>query len=87
MKKKRHRTAPKKIELEFDKLFVEYKHLFDMTCDVCPETFESLDEARKHYAILHKNPKGYVKCCGNKLAYRCTIIKHLQRHIDPDKFK
>lgn len=63
-------------------------HLFDMTCDCCSNVvFESLDEARKHYTSEHNNPRGYIKCCGRRMFYRCQVVQHVTRHLDPDKFK
>lgn len=83
--KKNHRTSKK----QFEKLFVEYKHMFDMKCDVakCSATFETLDAARKHYATKHNNPLGYIKCCGSQLRYPSRVVQHLQRRINSDKYK
>lgn len=58
-----------------------------MTCDACTKTFESLDEARKHYAKQHKNSKGYIKCCSVKLTYPSSVITHLNRHLQANTFK
>ncbi|XP_055317612.1 zinc finger protein 665-like isoform X2 [Sitodiplosis mosellana] len=80
-------STTQKKTMEFEKLFSENKHRFDMTCDACPKMFDSLDEARSHYASDHNNPRGYIKCCNVKLIYRCKVVKHLYRHLDPDKFK
>lgn len=79
--------SAKKKKIEFEKLFLENKHRFDMSCDACPKSFETLDEARSHYAVDHNNPRGYIKCCNVKLIYRCKVVKHLYRHLDPGKFK
>lgn len=81
------RLAAKQKNEDFQKLFAENKHRFDMTCDNCSSIFESFEEARKHYASEHNNSKGYIKCCNVKLTYRCDIVSHLYRHVDPDKFK
>lgn len=79
--------AAKKKKIEFEKLFSENKHRFDMSCDACPKSFDTLDEARSHYAADHNNPRGYIKCCNVKLIYRCKVVKHLYRHLDPGKFR
>lgn len=81
------RMKAKHRRIEFKKLFIENKYRFDMTCDNCPASFESLNDARTHYANEHNNSKGYIKCCQNKLTYRCEVVKHLYRHLEPNKFK
>lgn len=81
------RMAAKQKRVEFKKLFAENKHRFDMTCDSCSKLFETLDEARSHYAVDHNNAKGYIKCCNVKLTYRCEVVRHLYRHLEPNKFK
>lgn len=79
--------SSKKKKVEFEKLFLENKHRFDMSCDACPTSFDTLDEARNHYAVDHNNPRGYIKCCNVKLIYRCKVVKHLSRHLEPDRFR
>ncbi|XP_031629988.1 zinc finger protein 43-like [Contarinia nasturtii] len=86
-KKKQQRTKRKSKALQFEKLFTENRQLFDMNCDFCETKFETLDDARQHYAKVHKNPKGYIKCCNIKLIYPCKVVQHLQRHLEPLKFK
>lgn len=81
------RMNAKERMLEFEKLFVENRYRFDMTCDNCPMIFKTFNDARTHYANEHNNPKGYIKCCKKQLTYRCQVVKHLHRHIEPDKFK
>lgn len=81
------RTAAKQKRNEFVKLFAENKHRFDLSCDNCSTVFESLEEARNHYSNEHNNQKGYIKCCNVKLTYRCEVVRHLCRHLDPNKFK
>lgn len=81
------RMAAKQKRIEFKKLFAENRHRFDMTCDLCTKSFETLDEVRSHYASAHNNAKGYIKCCNVKLTYRCEVVRHLYRHLDPNKFK
>lgn len=78
--------TPKKRKKQFDKLFAENKHHFDMTCDECSKVFKSLEEARAHYAKSHNNPHGYIKCCKAKMKYPSTIERHLQRHMNPEKY-
>lgn len=74
-------------EEKFQKLFDEYKHLFDMKCDCCSKVFEYFDEGRNHYLTEHNNTRGYIKCCGLRLHYPCQVEAHLDRHIAPDKYK
>lgn len=74
-------------EGKYQKLFDEHKHLFDMTCDCCSTTFQTLDEGRAHYLSDHNNSRGYIKCCNVKLYYRCQVVGHINRHLDPDKYK
>lgn len=76
------RKVPTQKEIDFVKLFAENKHRFNMSCDLCPKIFDSIDEARRHYATAHKNPKGYIKCCNAKLTYRSDISKHINHHIN-----
>lgn len=87
VKKSRQRTKYEVMEEKFVKMFKENEHLFDMTCDSCAATFKTLDEARTHYTKLHKNKKGYIKCCSTKLTYRSEVIRHLQKHLEPKNFK
>lgn len=71
----------------FAKLFAENMHLFNMSCDYCSFKFSSLDEARSHYATVHDNTKGYIRCCNSKLRYRSGIISHLELHSNPQVHK
>lgn len=77
----------KQKEMKFQKLFEENRHRFDLTCDSCPKSFNSLDETRAHYLTDHNNTKGYIKCCRTKLQYRCQIVAHLNRHLEPEKYR
>lgn len=87
-KKPRSRRAFNKRKAEFKKLFDEHKYRFIMTCDECSTVFESLEEARTHYAKMHNNSKGYIKCCNAKFSYRCEVERHIhQRHMEPKRFK
>lgn len=60
-----------------------------MSCDHCSNTFESLDEIRAHYQTEHNISRGYIKCVesGRKMFYRCAVMQHIERHLNPDKFK
>lgn len=60
-----------------------------MSCDHCSSTFESLDEIRAHYQTEHNISRGYIKCVesGRKMFYRCAVMQHIERHLNPDKFK
>lgn len=90
-KTRKRRKSKKEVEKEkkgFQTLFNENRDLFDMSCDFCSNTFESFDEARKHYSSEHLNPKGYIKSkSGIKLFYRNQILMQIDRQTNPDKFK
>lgn len=77
----------KQKEMKFQKLFDENRYRFDLTCDLCPKSFGSLDETRAHYLTDHNHTKGYIKCCKTKLQYRCQIVSHLNRHLEPEKYR
>lgn len=84
----RKRWDSKKNDTEYQRLFSENKHLFDMSCDCCSTLFESLNEARAHYLNEHNNPKGYIKSnSGKKMIYRSNVVQYLERHSNPEKFK
>lgn len=84
---RQQKEKTKQKNAKYERLFMENRHLFDMSCDNCTKVFDSLEGARTHYATEHNNPKGYIKCCESKLIYRCHIVQHLARHLEPDKFK
>lgn len=88
-RKSRHemRKSAKQKQINFDKLLAEHRHRFDMSCDFCSKTFDSLDDARLHYASEHNNPMGYIKCCKAKLKHRNQVVQHLDRHLNPNKLK
>lgn len=71
----------------FEKLFVENRHRFNLSCDNCSTVFETLEEARRHYPTEHNIAKGYIKCCNSKLKYPCEVVQHLSRHLHPEKFE
>lgn len=74
---------------KFQKFFNEHRHLFDMSCDRCAKTFESLNEARAHHLADHDNPKGYIKSKSGKrkMFFPNDVLHHIALHLDPDKFK
>lgn len=73
--------------MEFEKLLNENRDLLDMSCECCPKVFDSLDEARNHYAAEHNIPKGFIKCCKHKLRTRYEVKEHLAYHSDPERYK
>lgn len=84
----RKRWQSKKNDREYQRLFNENKHLFDMSCDCCSKIFESLDEGRAHYLTEHNNPKGYIKSISwKKRLFRCYVVEHLKRLSNPQKSK
>lgn len=48
----RKRWQSKKKDKEYQMIFNENKHLFNMSCDLCSKAFESLDETRAHYLTI-----------------------------------
>lgn len=81
------RWQTKKNNKEYQQLFSENKHIFDMSCDVCAKVFKSLEEARTHYLCEHGNSKGYIKCGRRRVMLRCQVVDHITRHLYPEKFK
>lgn len=81
------RESAKQKQINFDKLLAEHRHRFDMSCDLCSTIFDSLDDARLHYASEHNNLMGYIKCCKAKLKHRSQVVDHLDRHLNPNKIK
>lgn len=59
---------------------------FDMTCDHCDAKFQDFYAAIDHYKEIHKNPNGYVKCCGYKYKLRKKVFDHILWHLNPDVF-
>lgn len=81
------RQTPDQRRKTFEKLFAENMHLFNLKCDHCSFKFSSLNDARSHYATIHENQKGYIRCCNAKLKYRSEIISHLEVHLNPQEYK
>lgn len=87
-KQTRKRWGSKKANNEYQRLFDENKHLFDLSCDCCSKIFESLDEARAHYLSEHNTRKGYIKSItGKKLLCRAYVVQYLEWQANPEKFK
>lgn len=82
---KRGRPTSPEYQERFDEIFAEHKHRFDLSCDSCSTIFETLNEARMHYARKHKNKHGYIKCCDIKFSVRSSLLTHLKRHRDPSQ--
>lgn len=82
---KKNKKTMAEYQVEFDKLFVEHKHLFDMSCDMCSTIFASLTEARVHYAQEHNIRRGYIKCCSDKIKFPSAAITHLKMHLDREQ--
>lgn len=60
---------------------------FDLSCDLCANTFTTFYEARQHYKECHNEEKGYVKCCRTKLRSAADIREHIKTHLNPETFK
>lgn len=87
-KRKKRRTIYDMIDLDYQKLFDENKHLLDMSCDRCTNVFESLEAARDHYFTEHNVNRGYIKALtGTKFFNRSKIMQYLARQSNPEMFK
>lgn len=60
---------------------------FDMKCDQCDESFNTFDDARRHYKEYHSEANGWIKCCGKKLRSSLLIRDHIKKHLNPEQFK
>lgn len=61
---------------------------FDMSCDCCKTTFQTFQDAIRHYKMKHKNQaRGYVKCCSMKLSQNSHFNSHIVYHLNPDVYK
>lgn len=86
-KRRQRRTIARQRRSEFDKVFQEHKRFFDLTCEHCTAVFTTFYDAQQHYLSEHNITPGYVRCCTVKLRSRFEVMRHLTRHLDPDKFK
>lgn len=68
-------------DIEYDKLFAEHKHRFNMKCELCPTIFETLADARSHYKKEHNNPDGHILCCNVKIKYAKNLVRHIKTHV------
>lgn len=59
---------------------------FDMKCDECSATFESLNQAQSHYLSEHESMRGYIKCCDIKLRDENLVKEHITYHLQPEQF-
>ncbi|XP_055314293.1 zinc finger protein 90-like [Sitodiplosis mosellana] len=60
---------------------------FDRKCELCDAELNTITMAKSHYSSEHKNPTGYLRCCGIKINSKKTVLDHVQWHIDPDTFR
>lgn len=63
------------------------KKYFIHKCELCSAQIDTLEMAKVHYLSEHENPKGYLRCCGNKFMNKSETLDHIQYHIDPDIFR
>lgn len=68
-------------DIEYDKLFAEHKHRFNMKCELCPTIFKTLADARTHYKSKHNNPDGHILCCNVKIKYAKNLVRHIETHV------
>lgn len=62
---------------------------FDLTCDEssCEVTFTSLKDAKSHYADVHNNPDGYIRCCNQRFKFHLNAREHIKWHLNPTIFQ
>ncbi|KAJ6626763.1 Transcription factor grauzone, partial [Pseudolycoriella hygida] len=62
------------------------REFYDMSCQICRETFESFNKIKNHYRAAHNVP-GYVYCCGRKFHRFSLAFSHIFHHLNPDAFR
>ncbi|XP_053685534.1 transcription factor grauzone-like [Sabethes cyaneus] len=72
----------KKLDEENKKI----QEFFTMKCDVCSETFATLDQLQRHTRKQH-NMRGSIKCCNRVFYKKCRIIDHINFHLNPGRFR
>lgn len=70
----------------------DVRQFFNMKCERCPQTFQTIEDAIAHYPEAHGIDNGYVKCSSTqcsqaKFQKRCNLREHIDFHKNPDKFK
>lgn len=85
--RKRRKSKVSKNDEEYQKLFNEYRNIFDLSCDCCTKVFESLNEAQKHYASAHNKFQGYIKSTNGKKLFRPGhVVQYVDRHLNKFKY-
>ncbi|KAJ6633995.1 Transcription factor grauzone [Pseudolycoriella hygida] len=62
------------------------REFFDMSCQICSETFETFGKIKKHYRTAH-TVAGYVHCCGRKFHGFSRALNHIFHHLNPDAYR
>ena len=62
------------------------KKFFNLMCDLCSESFTSIDDCFIHYEIVHCK-SGYLICCGMKYSNIREMTQHVVWHQNPDAYK
>ncbi|KAJ6633116.1 Transcription factor grauzone [Pseudolycoriella hygida] len=62
------------------------REFFDLSCEICSETFETFGKVIKHYRTAH-NVAGYVLCCGRKFHGFGRALNHISHHLNPDAYR
>ncbi|XP_034654607.1 transcription factor grauzone isoform X1 [Drosophila subobscura] len=82
MKTKRY-VDYKKSMLDIDQKIAGHMRL---TCDICHQGHATFLLLCKHMLQVHHR-KGYAVCCHKKFYKRSALTDHIDRHLDPEKFK
>ncbi|KAJ6634063.1 Transcription factor grauzone [Pseudolycoriella hygida] len=62
------------------------REFFDLSCQICNETFETFNKAKKHYRAIHNVPF-LVYCCGRKFNRITFALSHIFHHQNPDSYR
>ena len=57
-----------------------------LNCEQCSENFQTFGDLKNHFQDVHST-KGYVLCCGRKFHKRSVLNDHVEKHINPNRFK
>lgn len=70
----------------------EIRQYFNMKCELCPQEFQTLNDAVIHYPKAHSILYGYLKCLSSqcsqqKFGRQWYINEHIDFHENPEKFR
>ena len=78
----------KKIKNQINKQEINEKiaKFMKLMCDKCGQEQENFAALRLHMQKLH-NVKGYAVCCSKKFFRRTLLTDHIDKHLNPERFK